>query len=163
MAVNAVSNNSNNLSALFSSQSSVSAQLSGTVTGNDGSTLSFNLQYQASDAVVVALAGDGGSGESPGAVERPHYRRHGGGRRNFAAIDTDGDGLLSKAELQTAQQQRQSAGYKTPLIDRALASYDSLTANGQPGISFDQFARHRSVSTSVPPAGPNPGSSEHSA
>ena len=146
-AVPASTTNSNPTTTIqYQQQRSLSASLSGTVKTADGTEVSFNFQVQQSDAVQISLSSNAGSdvGQADAPQQdyhpRVHHGRHRRQEQNFKNIDTNGDGLLDKSELETAQQARQQAGQKTPLIDRALAQFDSLTTqSGKGGITLQQF------------------------
>ena len=124
------------------SKQSEDLKVSGTIQTKDGSTIQFELEYQHTESAAARVSiGDNSSAGQE--VNKIAYGRHHHREKNFKAIDANGDGSLSKDELEAAQKERQESGHKTPFIDRALANYDSLSAkNSAGGISLQQFYPH---------------------
>ena len=118
----------------------------------DGAAVSSAAQAKQADAVRVSIKSDRREQAPPPPPPPSYSARSQRAEKNFKDIDSDSDGSLTKAELTSAQERRQADGKKTPLIDRALASYDQNA--GKDGISFQQFYKKDNTPPPPPPSAP---------
>jgi hypothetical protein len=113
----------------------------------------FKAKFDESQAVQVTLQSKRSDKAPPPPPPPPPYTASPKAKeRNFKDIDSDSNGELSKEELTSAQERRQAEGKRTPLIDKALASYDQQTqASGKSGISYEEFFKKDQAPPPPPP------------
>jgi hypothetical protein len=133
MAVNGISSYG---SFVLNFQQSSQASLS--ISQNSDQAL--QIQLAQSDAVQISFSGDRAAVAQPEQMPRFHGRpRLQHAQQLFNEIDANGDGSVTKDELQALKDERSSVGQNTRFLDKMIENFDSLDNSGSGALSFEQL------------------------